>query len=108
MNPHAGGGESCHPANSCDSAINFASMAYRQQVENAIRSVEVVDDPVIANPNSVRIQSLHAVMWMGVECYSQPVDIGFDSGTDRGSQLVKIRVEITRVDLKRGAQSPAS
>jgi len=49
------------------------------QVENSFRAIEIVDDSAVAHAQSKRVNTLHAVVRVRVECPSQTVDAGFDS-----------------------------
>src|SRR5437879_490002 len=88
--------------------VNFAPMTYAQEVEDAFSPVEIVNHPVIADPDAVSIHTFHAVMRLRIQGTSQPINGRFDSGLDALRQFEEVGIEIARIDLECGAHSAAS
>lgn len=83
-------------------------MADGQQMKPALGEVEVVNHPVIADPDAVGLHPFHPVVWMLVQSLPQTINHRLNSGLEIGWQFEEIRVEIAGVDLQRSLQWPPS
>jgi hypothetical protein len=72
-------------------------------MKDALGTVKVVDNSVVAHSKPISGDSLHAMMRVAVQCHSQTINAGFDSGLETGGKFEEVSVEVARIDLERGA-----